>query len=158
MIRPQFEYPRNPAAKAKAPKLLSSKEPDTIVNTFGFNFCLERRLLYKSLDVVLPKLGKCRRIINVNYLVEDPVYDTAFRSDVTRVESNVKMANKMNEEFLREEEFCNVVTSFREVIQIMLVKKFETFFTNRLQQEDPAMAERSDKIYANEDQRKRHAT
>ena len=90
----------------------------------------------------------------MNYLVEDPVYDTAFRSDVQRVETNGKLANKLTEDFLREEEFCNVTTGFRETMTIMLVKKFETFFTNRLQQEDPAMAERSEKIYNSEIKRK----
>jgi len=95
--------------------------------------------------------------VNVNYLIDDPMYDTAFRSDVQRVETNGKLANKVSEDFLREEEFCNVTTSYRDVIQIMLVKKFETFFTNRLQQEDPSMAERSEKIYQAESQRKQLA-
>jgi hypothetical protein len=44
------------------------------------------------------------------------MYETAFRSDVQRVETNSKLANKMTEEFLREEEFCNVTTPFRDVI------------------------------------------
>lgn len=126
---------------------MSSREPDTIVNTFGYNPALERRLLYKPLDLIVPGHGKQKRYINVNYLIEDTVYDTAFRSDVQRVETNAKLANKLTEDFLREEEFCNVTTGFRETITIMLVKKFETFFTNRLQQEDPQLAERSEKIY-----------
>lgn len=154
MIRPSFEFPRNPAAKQKATKLLSSREPDTIVNTFGYNPSLERRLLYKPLDLIIPGHGKQKRYINVNYLIEDPVYETAFRSDVQRVETNAKLANKLTEDFLREEEFCNVTTGFRETITIMLVKKFETFFTNRLQQEDPQLQERSEKIYQAESKRK----
>jgi hypothetical protein len=78
----------------------------------------------------MPDKQKVKKIVNVNYLIEDPMYDTAFRSDVQRVETNGKLANKVPEDFLREEEFCNVTTPFRDVIQIMLVKKFETFFTN----------------------------
>ena len=78
--------------------------------------------------------GKQKRIINVNYLIEDPVYDTAFRSDVTRVETNNKLANKVPDDYLKEEEFVNVTTTFSEVITLMLMKKFETFFTNRLQE------------------------
>lgn len=58
MIRPSFEFPRNPSAKQKATKLLSSREPDTIVNTFGYNPALERRLLYKPLDLIIPGHGK----------------------------------------------------------------------------------------------------
>ena len=132
MLRPLWEYPRNPMAKQKAPKLLSSKEPDTLVNSFGYNPALERRVSYKNLELIVPGVGKQKKIINVNYLIEDPVYDTAFRSDVTRVETNAKLANKAQEEFLREEEFVNVTTPFRDVLTLMLVKKFETFFTNRL--------------------------
>jgi hypothetical protein len=137
-------------AKQKAPKLLSSKEPDTLVNTFGYNPALERRVSYKNLELIIPGVGKQKKIINVNYLIEDPVFDTAFRSDVTRVETNSKLANKANEEFLREEEFVNVTTSFRDVLTLMLVKKFETFFTNRLQEQDATMQERSEKIHTNE--------
>jgi hypothetical protein len=135
MLRPVFEYPRNAAAKQKAPKLLSSKEPDTLVNTFGYNPALERRVNYKNLEIIVPGMsGKQKRIINVNYLIEDPVYDTAFRSDVTRVETNNKLANKVPDDYLKEEEFVNVTTTFSEVITLMLMKKFETFFTNRLQE------------------------
>lgn len=58
--------------------------------------------------------------VNVNYLICDPVYDTAYRADVQRVETNHKMSIKPNEEFTRDEEFNCVSTSFREVVQIML--------------------------------------
>lgn len=116
MIRPVFDFPRNPMAKQKQTKLLTSKEPDTVVNTFGYNPALERRLTYKTLDVIMPDKKKCKRIINVNYLIDDPMYDTAFRSDVQRVETNGKLANKVAEDFLREEEFCNVTTAFRDVL------------------------------------------
>ena len=58
LIRPVFEYPRNPLAKQKQTKLLSSKEPDTVVNTFGYNPALERRLNYKKLLAKLQKIIK----------------------------------------------------------------------------------------------------
>jgi len=32
--------------------------------------------------------------LNVNYLLDDPVYATAFRSDVNRIESSGKMSIK----------------------------------------------------------------
>lgn len=50
--------------------------------------------------------------MNVHYLVEDPVYETAYRCDVHRVETKDKLAFKPSEEFVREEEFCNVTTTF----------------------------------------------
>lgn len=74
-----------------------------------------------------------KQFLNINYLIEDPVYDTAYRCDVTKIETTNKMAIKPSEEFVREEEFCNVVTSFKDSIQIMLQKKYETFFTIKLQ-------------------------
>jgi len=32
--------------------------------------------------------------LNVNYLIDDPVYRTAFRSDVNRIQTSVKMSIK----------------------------------------------------------------
>ena len=46
----------------------------------------------------------------------DPVYETAYRFDVQRVESSNKMAIKPNEEFTRDEDFNNVTTSFRDAV------------------------------------------
>lgn len=80
--------PRNPLAKQKQTKLVTSKEPDTVFNTFLYNCALERRLSYKQLDVIMPNKQKVKRIVNVNYLIDDPMYETAFRSDVQRVETN----------------------------------------------------------------------
>ena len=53
-------------------------------------------------------------------MIVDPVFDTAYRSDVTKIETTNKMAIKTSDEFVREEDFCNVVTSFRDSVQIML--------------------------------------
>jgi len=50
--------------------------------------------------------------VNVNYLIVDPVYETAFRADVQRVETQAKP----NEEFTRDEDFNNVTTSFRDAV------------------------------------------
>lgn len=74
--------------------------------------------------------------MNVHYLIADPVFETAYRSDVRRVETKDKMAIRPIEHFSREEEFVNVTTSFREAVTVMLVKKFETFFTFKLQDQE----------------------
>jgi len=74
-------------------------------------------------------------MINVNYMIVDPVYETAYRSDVKRVETTNKMAIKPTEDFAREEEFVNVTTGYRDVKSIMLSKKFETFFSAKLNDE-----------------------
>lgn len=58
--------------------------------------------------------------VNVNYLAFDPVFETAYRCDVKRIETSEKMAIKPDESFLRDEEFCNVTTTFTIAKQIML--------------------------------------
>jgi tRNA uridine 5-carbamoylmethylation protein Kti12 len=93
--------------------------------------------------------------VNVNYLIVDPVYETAYRSDVTRVETTSKMAIKPSDDFVREEDFCNVTVSFRETLQIMLQKKYETFFTIKLQGDEEEAVERDEKVFQLERNRKR---
>lgn len=85
--------------------------------------------------------------VNVNYLIVDPVYETAFRADVQRVETQAKMAIKPSEEFTRDEDFNNVTTSFRDAVQIMLQKKYESFFTIKLQGDTELAKERDEKIF-----------
>lgn len=118
-----------------------------------YNPSLERRLKYKKSTCIFEH-GEEKRIINVNYLLVDPVYETCFRSDVARVETSAKMAIKPSEEFVKEEDYCNVTTSFRDMVTIMLVKKFETFFTYRLQEDDEVVLQKAEKTYELEKQRK----
>ena len=59
-----------------------------------FNPALERRLLYKVMMCEMGDSGPKSACINVNYLINDPVYQTAFRSDVNRIESSNKMSIK----------------------------------------------------------------
>ena len=93
--------------------------------------------------------------VNVNYLIMDPVYETAYRSDVQRVESSNKMAIKPNEEFTRDEDFNNVTTSFRDAVQVMLQKKYESFFTIKLQGDTEVAVERDEKIFELERNRRK---
>ena len=64
--------------------------------------------------------------LNVNYLIEDPMYATAFRSDVNRIETSNKMSIKPAAEgdIVQPHEFCNVTTNFQKTMQIMLSYKF----------------------------------
>ena len=118
---------------------LGNNEPVSQVNKFGYNPALERRLNYKAVETICDKSTPgLKRMINVNYLIVDPVYETAYRSDVKRVETTNKMAIKATEDFAREEEFCNVTTSYRDARAIMLAKKFETFFSAKLNDEQSA--------------------
>lgn len=57
------------------------------------------------------------------------------------------------DQYIREEEYVNVTTSFREAINIMLVKKFETFFTFKAQDQENGAFE-DDKVFDIEVQRK----
>lgn len=85
--------------------------------------------------------------INVNYLVVEQIFETAFRADVNRIETKSKMCVKPNEEFTRDEDFNNVTTMFREAVQIMLQKKYESFFTVKLQGDSEAATQRDDSIF-----------
>jgi len=82
-IRPHMNFPRMVVLQGKQDKVKISKETEHIsqVNKFGHNPTLERRLKYKKCCAVLP-CGEQQVIVNVNYLIVDPVYETCFRSDV----------------------------------------------------------------------------
>ena len=72
--------------------------------------------------------------VNVNYLLDDPVYATAFRSDVNRIETAGKMSIKPNidGELSQPNEFCSVTTSYQKVMMIMLSYKFQAFWTQKM--------------------------
>ena len=117
MIRP--ELPKLPKKKRDHPEAPIDVSGTLSRKTaFGFNPCLERRLQYRLVQV--DATSKHCEFVNVNYLIADPVFETAYRCDVRRVETSEKMALKPGDEFLREEEFCNVTTSFAHAKQIML--------------------------------------
>jgi hypothetical protein len=108
----------------------SKDEPSLEINKFGYNPSLERRLAYKFLPVA-SKNGE-HHFINVNYILDLPDFETAYRSDVNRIETKNKMSIKDVDEIRREEEFNNVETSYKQMRKIMLQKKFETFLRDRI--------------------------
>jgi hypothetical protein len=126
-------------------------------NAFGYNPALERRIDFRLTQVENKKGHKESVFVNVNYIMVDPVFETAYRCDVRRIETSEKMAIKPTDEFLREEEFCNVTTPYQLAKQIMLQKKFETLFTIKLQGDVESAVERDNKIYSNERHRLKHA-
>jgi len=75
--------------------MLGSNDPATQVNENLYNPALERRLLYKQ---IMCEMGESVKnyCLNTNYLFDDPVYATAFRSDVNRIETSGKMSIKPN--------------------------------------------------------------
>lgn len=86
-------------------------------SAFGHNPTLERRLNYKMSSIQLPgQTQPTKSFVNINYLIVDPVFDTAYRCDVTKIETTNKMAIKPSEEFVRDEDYCNVVTSFKDSV------------------------------------------
>lgn len=115
-------------------------------SVFGFNPALERRLNY-VLSACRLNDKEVQMWINVNYLVVEQIFETAFRADVNRIETKSKMCVKPNEEFTRDEDFNNVTTMFREAVQIMLQKKYESFFTVKLQGDSEAATQRDDSIF-----------
>jgi len=98
MIRPYFDCPNKAVLKGTAPtKILGSNDPSTQVNENMYNPALERRLLYRSMMCEMGDQPK-NYCVNVNYLIDDPVYRTAFRADVNRIESSDKMSIKPPQE------------------------------------------------------------
>ena len=67
------------------------------------------------------------------------------------------MVIKPNEEFTRDEEFCNVTTTFKDACQIMLQKKYESFFTIKLQGDSEIATERDRLIFDEEHFRRKNA-
>jgi hypothetical protein len=123
-LRPWFEHPTRQAMRAAG---TSTKQSDanSFFNEVGYNPSLERRLNYKTIEHEVNGVMK-RMCLNVNYLLADPVFETAYRSDVRRVETTANFAIKPpgDGEVPQKHEFVNVTTSFRETIQIMLTMKF----------------------------------
>jgi hypothetical protein len=89
----------------------SKDEPSLDINKFGYNPSLERRISYKYLPVA--SKGGELQFINVNYILDHPDFETAYRSDVNRIETKGKMSIKDSDEIRREEEFNNVETSYK---------------------------------------------
>jgi hypothetical protein len=133
-IRPYFAHPSKQQIKGTAPaKILGSNDPISQVNENMYNPALERRLHYKQIVCELGEAPK-NYCLNVNYLTDDPVYKTAFRSDVTRIETSKKMSIKplQDGEQPQQHEFCNVTTTFQMTMQTMLSYKFQTFWTAKI--------------------------
>lgn len=154
-IRPKFEFPVAAVIAGKQNmKIIGTNDHQTEINTFYYNPALERRI---NLKMIICEFGthQVTKYINVNYLIVDPVYDTAYRSDVRRVETSEKMSIKpVDETYNKEEEFVNVTTNYKEVMKIMISKKFETLYSDKLQNKNPQLTDRAKKIYDAETVRK----
>ena len=157
IIRPYFNCPSKQVIRGQAPgKMLGSNDPVTQVNENLYNPALERRLAYKS---IMCEMGGHVQsyCVNVNYLLDDPVYATAFRSDVNRIETSGKMSIKPNAEgdISQPYEFCPVTTSFQKTMMIMLSYKFQTFWTQKISEKQTAEEkQRDEKTYEAEQTRK----
>ena len=66
------------------------------------------------------------KCLNVNYLISDPIFETAFRADVRRVDNADRLAVSPPAEgdVIQSHEFVNVTTSLKETVKIMLAMKF----------------------------------
>ena len=136
--------------------MIGSNDPVTQANENGYNPALERRLLYKQ---IMCEMGESVKsfCINVNYLLDDPVYATAFRSDVNRIETSGKMSIKPNVdgELAQPFEFCPVTTSYQKTMMVMLSYKFQAFWTQKISdKQSPDEKMRDEKTYESEQTRK----
>ena len=141
---------RSGQTKSRAP--VGGPDPSTEINKFGYNPALQRRIKYKS--VPLFSQSKKPVHVNINYMFQHPDYESAYRCDVERVENSDKFAIKPNDDYQREEDFTMVETPYKKMRQIMLVKKFETIYTENLNADENDL-KRIDKIVEREEQRKK---
>lgn len=128
-LRMYSQFPKS-GARSRARGTASKDEPSLETNKFGYNPAFERRVVYKNLPVA--SQGGQYKFINVQYMIANPDFETAYRSDVHRIETKGKMAIKEIDEIKRDEEFNSVETTYRKLRQIMLHKKFETLFRDRV--------------------------
>ena len=124
-------YSQYPKIGQRGKRQGSKDEPQVEINKFGYNPALERRLAYKYLPAA--SKGNEHQFINVNYLIAEPDFETAYRSDVQRIETRGKMAIKDSDEIKRDEEFNSFEASYHRVIQVMLQKIFETLHRDHTQ-------------------------
>jgi hypothetical protein len=95
--------------------------------------------------------------LNINYLIADPEYETAFRADVNRVETSNRMSvpPTAEGEVVQSHEFVNVTTNMKETLKIMLSMKFQGFFTHKMSGKQEAIEKlRDTKLYEAEQARK----
>lgn len=128
-LRLYSAFPKS-GGRSRGRTTASKDEPSLEINKFGYNPSLERRLAYKFLPVA--SMGGEHQFINVNYILDHPDFETAYRSDVHRIETKGKMSIKEIDEIRREEEFNNVETTYKHMRKVMLQKKFETFLRDRI--------------------------
>lgn len=111
VLRMYSAFPKS-GARQRARTTAGKDEPSVEINKFGYNPALERRLAYKYLPVA--SKGGEHQYINVNYMLNHPDFETAYRSDVQRIETKGKMAIKDTDDIpKRDEEFNAVETSYR---------------------------------------------
>jgi len=75
---------------------------------------------------------------------------------VEKAENSDKLAIKPNEEFQRDEDFVPIETSYKKMRQVMLVKKFETVYTENLNADENDV-KRIAAIVKREEQRRQQA-
>lgn len=87
-------------------------------------------------------------------MIVDPIYETAYRSDVRRVETSAKMSIKPVEgQLQREQEFNPVTITYRELMHLMIELKFKSLNPG----EDVNYNERSQKLFVSEQARREAA-
>lgn len=91
-------------ARSKSRTTLSSNEPITEINKFGYNPALERRIHLEKKDGVWS---------NKYYMINENSKIDIYRSDINRIETKDKMCLKENDEIKKDEEFNPVETSYK---------------------------------------------
>lgn len=154
ILRPEFNFPpRDYIANKYNTLSLGTSENPTVINLQGYNPALERRL---NMKMVTCEFGTHQKTqyIDVNYMIVDPIYETAFRSDVRRVETSAKMSIKPDEQtYAKNEEFNPVTISYKALLNIVLDWKFK----NLNRGDDSTSNDRAVRLFQSERARKESA-
>jgi hypothetical protein len=122
-------------------------DPVTDINPKGFNPAMERRLHYKLLHLQSGgKACKGQAFININYLLDHPTFETAYRCDVQNVETKNKLSLKPSEDDPPQDQFCHIETSYKKLRAVMLYSKFDPFFQQRIKTDNKEMAKLKKKM------------
>ena len=126
------EYP-NVNLRSSAAARRTDDIPLTEISKVGYNPVLDRRIEWELHN--LPK-KKVTLFVNQMYIVDHMDLKYAFKTKLNQIEDKSHLITKEEDGIRREEDFIPAQSTYRQVIQIMLNKKFENFYINRSKLEE----------------------
>jgi hypothetical protein len=108
---------------------------------------LDRKILWEKNS--LPK-KKTQLFINQNYIVDHSEIKIALNSKIKKIKNKDHLVITNDEGVKREEDFIPAETTYKKMLELMLNKKFESFYTARAKADEKEQ-QRLKKIKERED-------